>query len=255
MNTNPIHPYGWRPQLPDHRDLRLAVAPLTTTLPSSADLSPQFPPCYDQGDLGSCTSNSLAAIVQFNQRQQRLPDFMPSRLFIYYNERVIEGTVNSDAGAELRDGIKALASLGVCREELWPYNPAKFAQRPPAAAYDRALIHKAIKYQAVPQNLHTLKSVIAGGQPIVFGFTAYESFESDGIARSGILQIPTAGEAVVGGHAVVAVGYSTASQTFKVRNSWSTSWGDNGYFHMPWQYILSPDLASDSWQVDLVGAG
>src|SRR5208283_5132068 len=97
-----IKRYGWVPDLPDHRDhMYAAPGEVVSQLPSQVDLRNQCPPVYDQGELGSCTANAIAAAMEFERIKQNLPDFLPSRLFIYYNERVIEGTVNSDGGAQI----------------------------------------------------------------------------------------------------------------------------------------------------------
>jgi C1A family cysteine protease len=127
--------YGWIPDLPDQRDVRYAApAAFLVALPHTTDLRSQCPAVYDQGQLGSCTANAIGAAVEFDRLKQKLPDFVPSRLFIYYNERVIEGTANSDSGAQIRDGIKSVASQGVCPETEWPYDISKFTVAPPAQA-------------------------------------------------------------------------------------------------------------------------
>ena len=97
-----------------------------------------------------------------------------------------------------------------------------------------------------------MKSCLAEGYPFVFGFTVYESFESEAVAKSGKLNMPKKGEAQVGGHAVMAVGYSDSSKRFIVRNSWGTSWGLNGYFTMPFDYLLNENLSDDFWTIRLV---
>ncbi len=138
--------FGWVPDLPDHRDFMYsAPARVVTALPPKADLRPKCPPVVDQGNLGSCTANAIGNAHRFNQmKESQSGDFMPSRLFIYYNERVMEGTVNEDGGAMIRDGIKSIAKQGVCPEKLWPYQINKFATKPPAACYKEALKHQAI---------------------------------------------------------------------------------------------------------------
>src|SRR5438105_663512 len=143
--------YGWRPDLPDMRDYLFGIAPLRA-LPQTVSLRKKMPPVYDQGQLGSCTANSIAAILQFNElKQQERDAATPSRLFIYYNERAMEGTTREDSGAEIRDGIKSVAQLGAPAEKLWPYDIEKFARRPPATAYKEAKKHQALRYVRVPQ--------------------------------------------------------------------------------------------------------
>jgi len=258
-----FHYYGWKPDLPDHRDLLYAVPPVTAkALPPSADLRPGCPPVYDQGQLGSCTANAIAGAIEFEQKKQGLPAFMPSRLFIYYNERVIENDVQSDNGAQIRDGIKSVATQGVCPETEWPYsdqntdpNPCPscpYAQKPTAACYTNAKKNLVKLYQRLNQIPATLKGCLASGYPFVFGFTVYESFESQAVATTGIMPMPAPGEKVVGGHAVMAVGYDDSKQQFIVRNSWSATWGIAGYFMMPYAYAADSNLADDFWTIRMV---
>jgi C1A family cysteine protease len=252
--TRKIQRYGWQPDLPDHRDHLYAASPaILTTLPAKADLRSKCPVVYDQGQLGSCTANSIAAAVEFDQMKQRLASiFVPSRLFIYYNERAIEGTVASDSGAMIRDGIKSIAQQGVCPEPLWPYNISKFAVKPPAKCYSEAAANKAISYQRLVQNLDQFKGCLASGFPFVFGFTVYEEFESAAVAKTGLVQMPAVGEKPIGGHAVLAVGYDDTTQRFTVRNSWGSKWGIKGYFTIPYAYLVDKNLSSDFWTVRVV---
>jgi C1A family cysteine protease len=246
--------FGWIPDLPDHRDVIFsAPAPVLAVLPPSVDLRPQCPPTvYDQGQLGSCTANAIGAAFEFDLLKQGLADFMPSRLFIYYNERVIEGTVESDSGAMIRDGIKSVNKLGVCAEDDWKYDIERFAEKPPASCYQSALANQALAYQRVPQTLNQMRGCLAHGSPFVFGFTVYESFEGPDVAKTGVVALPAAGESVLGGHAVLAVGYDDATARFTVRNSWGPDWGLGGYFTMPYAYLTDRSLASDFWTISKV---
>ena len=248
------HSYGWVPDIPDHRDF-LFAAPVVNlaALPTKVDLRPQCPKeVYDQGQLGSCTANAIAAALEFDQMKQALKTFTASRLFIYYNERVMEGTVKSDSGAQIRDGIKSVGSLGACPETDWAYDITKFAEKPPQPAFKEAPLGKALQYERVPQVLSQMKGCLAAGYPFVFGFTVYESFESDAVAKTGVVPMPAPTEKVLGGHAVVAVGYDDSSQRFIVRNSWGPGWGMGGYFTIPYAYLTDSNLADDFWTVRLV---
>jgi C1A family cysteine protease len=244
--------YGWVPDLPDARDHLFAAAPpVLSSLPSSVDLRGECPPVYDQGQLGSCTANAIGGAIEFDQMKQKLNDvFEPSRLFIYYNERAMEGTVDSDSGAQIRDGIKSVHKTGYCHEDnMWPYDITKFKDKPPQAAFDDAGKHHIVSYQRVARDLNQMKGCLAAGYPFVFGFTVYDSFESAEVAQSGHCPMPQPNEGVVGGHAVVGVGYDDSQNAFIVRNSWGNSWGMAGYFTLPYAYLTQRGLASDFWTI------
>jgi C1A family cysteine protease len=248
------HSFGWVPDVPDHRDFMYA-APVenVAALPASVDLRPNCPKeVYDQGQLGSCTANAIAGALEFDQIKQALKTFTPSRLFIYYNERAIEHTVGTDGGAQIRDGIKSVGQIGACPETDWPYDITKFAEKPPVPAFTDAPLGKAVQYQRVPQVLNQMKGCLASGYPFVFGFTVYESFESDQVAKTGVAPMPAANEQVLGGHAVLAVGYDDNSQRFLVRNSWGPGWGMGGYFTLPYTYLGDANLSDDFWTVRMV---
>jgi C1A family cysteine protease len=245
---------GWIPDLPDQRDYMYA-APFErgAVLPTSSDLRSGCPPVYDQGQLGSCTANSIAAAIQFDRMKENLsPIFVPSRLFIYYNERAMEGTVNTDSGAQIRDGIKSVGNQGACTEDVWPYDIAQFQVQPSDPCYQEGLQHRAILYKRVVRDIKQMKGCLASGYPFVFGFTVYESFESDAVAQSGHAPMPGPGEKVLGGHAVMAVGYDDSQQWFIIRNSWGTEWGMEGYFTLPYDYLANDNLADDFWTIRIV---
>jgi C1A family cysteine protease len=245
-----IKGYGWTPDLPDGRDLLYAAPPRPLTeLPPKVDLTDQCPDVYDQGQLGSCTANAIGAALEFDQIKQSQEPFTPSRLFVYYNEREIEGTVDSDSGAQIRDGVKSVSKQGACKETTWAYDIDKFRDQPPKDAYTEAEEHQAIRYLRLTQALSQLKGCLAEGFPFVFGFAVYESFEGAEVAKSGHAGMPGAGEQQLGGHAVLAVGYDEDSQWFIVRNSWGPDWGMKGYFTLPYPYLLQGSLSSDFWTI------
>lgn len=247
--------YGWQPDLPDQRDFKYA-APQIVTLPSQVDLRKNCPPVYNQGQLGSCTANAISGAFEFELlKQNKADDFMPSRLFIYYNERVIEHTVNTDSGAQIRDGIKSVSKQGVCPEKMLPYKINQFAQKPDASCYASAKKHKALSYQRVPRVVNQMQGCLAAGFPFVFGFTVYESFESASVAKTGKLNMPKKTESVIGGHAVLAVGYDNSQNRFIVRNSWGNDWAMEGYFTIPYDYLLDENLADDFWTIRIVQGG
>lgn len=242
---------GFRVQLPDIRDrLLMPLHDSVESLPPRVDLRKNCPPVLDQGDLGSCVANSVSSAVRFALRKQKSRDFQPSRLFIYYNARALEGQEKEDSGAYIRDGFKTINKDGACVETSWKYDIAKFADKPPARAYKTAETHQAIEYSSVDQTLSQLKGCIADGFPFVFGFTVYESFRR--IGADGVMSYPQQSEQILGGHAVCAVGYDDDRQAFIIRNSWGSGWADHGDFYMPYSVITNRDLASDFWSVRLI---
>jgi C1A family cysteine protease len=248
-----IKRYGWIPDYPDQRDYAYsAPQEVLQALPAHVDLRPGCPPVYDQGQLGSCTANAIAAAIEFDRKKQSLQDFVPSRLFVYYNERAMEGTINSDSGAQIRDGIKSVAQQGACAETEWPYDIAQFTVKPSAGCYSDALKDTAVLYKSLAQTLNQFKGCLASGFPFVCGFSVYESFESQQVAQTGIAPLPKSGEKLLGGHAVMALGYDDAQQRFIIRNSWGPAWGMQGYFTLPYAYLTESNLSNSFWTIELV---
>lgn len=241
---------GWIPDIPDNRDYRYTVPRLmrTAPLPVEVDLREKFGSVYDQGKLGSCTAQAICAAFTFLQENKA----ELSRLFLYFNERVMIGTVDEDSGAMIRDGMKSAARQGICCEHLFPYHEPSFKSLPSGIVYDEALSHQILKYMRLTRLLLMFKSCLAAGFPFVFGFSVYESFLGSEIAGNGEMRLPERNESLVGGHAVVAVGYHDRTRNFIVRNSWGKGWGKDGYFLMPYAYLLQPDLSDDFWTIRLV---
>jgi C1A family cysteine protease len=248
-----IPKYHWVRDEPDARDHLFAAAP--TILPASVDLRQYCSPIEDQGQLGSCTGNAIAGIIELMQRKQtptRVRDV--SRLFIYYEERVIIGTVNVDSGAYIRDGIKVVNKKGAPLETLWPYVESRFRTRPTVAAYNDATKRKATAYKRVA-DFAGVKTALSQGYPVVMGFDVYESFETDAVARTGMMPYPNVNsEQSLGGHAVAIVGYNDNLNggRFICRNSWGANWGDRGYFYMPYQVVQNTDMSDDFWIITSV---
>ena len=238
--------YHWRPDIPDARDYKYSASLLIA--PTKVDLRPVCSTVEDQGQLGSCTGNAIVGAMEVNENINKTKFVDLSRLFVYYNERLLEGTVTSDSGATIRDGIKTLTVYGVCTEVLWPYIVSKFTSKPSAACYKDGLTRKISSYQRIT-TLTDMKNCLASGFPFVFGFSVYTSFESSQVATTGVVNLPTKGEKLLGGHAVLCVGYDDISQRFLVRNSWGSGWGQKGYFTIPYTYLTNLNLASDFWTI------
>ena len=247
-----IHPYGWKPSVPDDRDIKfseqfMALSLVPTTKVKNIDLESQCGSPFDQLDLGSCTANAGAGLAEFLMNRLKLTFYIPSRLAIYYWERVLEHTVMEDSGASVRDVMKVMNTIGVPHEALWTYNTKKFTVKPNQQVVADANAHKIGTYLSIAQKLTELKQCLIGRYPFIFGFNAYESFESEAVANTGILPMPSKTEQALGGHCVMAVGFNDKTKMFKIKNSWGANWGQKGYFFMPYDYILNPDLADDFW--------
>jgi C1A family cysteine protease len=231
------HYGGWSPSLPDQRDHHADLSGIKLLL--EVDPRAEMPPVYDQGRLGSCTANAVAAAVEYAAViENRDIGGTPSRLEIYYAERLIEHLpVSEDTGAWGRDGFRHAYGQGTIPESDWPYDVAKFAERPPLDQEDR---HRCGAYKAVPKNLHAMKAALSNHQTVAFGFTVYESFESAAVDLTGVVPMPEPDERVLGGHEVLLVGYLKSEPNHGlVRNSWGASWGVGGYCLFPWAYLLS----------------
>jgi C1A family cysteine protease len=183
---------------------------------------------------------------------QKLLGFDPGRLPFYYDERVKERTVNEDSGAQLRTGAKVAACTGIGHDALAPYVIANYRKKPSTAYYADAKKHLALTYYRVNQTLAEMKGCLAAGYPFVFGFSVYDSFESRTVAKTGVVPMPKPTESLLGGHAVMAVGYDDTTKRFIVRNSWGIAWGQKGYFTIPYDYLVNSDLAADFWTIRLV---
>lgn len=238
------------PQPADHWHVGLASGPVAP----SVDLRTTglLPPVWDQGQLGSCTAHGSSAAYSYDLAKQGGPTGVcPSRLFVYYNTRIIEGTVSEDSGATIADAVKSLNRYGCPPETDWPYDTGRFTVKPPAQAYTDGLLAQAVAYKRVPADVMSMRACLTAGLPIVIGFTVFDSFESEDVARTGVVPMPAAGEQALGGHCVLVVGYRPDG-TWIIRNSWGTGWGDAGYAYFPQAYLTDPDLASDFWTVEQV---
>lgn len=236
--------YNLKRQKRDNRDFKIEkiLNPhIEIKLPQLVDLRNLCPPIYDQGELGSCTANAgIAARVMLDKLNIQL-----SRLFQYYCEREIEGNISEDGGAQIRDIGNSMNQYGVCIEELDQYDISKFAEEPTLAAYTNAGNFRIKSYHSI-SDINGIKQVLAlKQQPVLMGMEVYENFESDEVAKTGIIPLPIF-EKNLGGHAVLIVGYDDTKQYLIVRNSWGETWGDKGYFYLPYEYIYR-GLAYDFW--------
>lgn len=266
---------GWLPDYPDFRDYTLdhknikpmakkigVAEPVKKDIPYSEDLREWCPPIENQSSLGSCTANAGVGIMEYYERRAFGKHIDASRLFLY---KVTRNLLNwtGDTGAFLRSTMGALVLFGVPPEEYWPYEIADFDKEPPAFCYAFAQNYQAIQYVRLDppvtpkaELLDKVKTMIAAGLPSMFGFTVFSSI--DQARDEGKIPHPCDGEKILGGHAVVAVGYDDKMKikntlcgkgttgALLIRNSWGTGWGDKGYGWLPYEFVLT-GLAIDWW--------
>ena len=239
----------WQPDRLDSRDYSYTLS--TKASINKVDLRPYCSPIENQGNLGSCTGQAIAGAIELLNKRNRKPTDV-SRLFIYYYERLLLGTVNYDSGAYIRDGIKATNHYGASLETYWPYNIKRFKEEPITEAKTDALKRKVTRYERIT-NFNGCIDALTNGYPIIMGFHVYESFMSMNVAKTGNMPYPnTKRERLLGGHAVLLVGYDKIKKVFIARNSWGTNWGDKGYFYMPFNVVTNTSMSSDYWIIKSV---
>jgi len=270
FRKTPNNLFGWVPDVPDIRDMQFSLGdmPMTATpWPPKADLTPvmatQKLPRWDQSTLGCCVWNASAGVYEFTYRKLNPgKSYMLSRLFGYYNTRVIENTVKSDTGCQIRNAFKVMNKTGICHESLWAYDIKKFAVKPSAASYNEAkknMLTNMTKtgkvfYACLPQSDFFIEGSLNRGYPIVYGIAVYESFMSAAVAKTGIVPMPLKGEKMIGGHATFLCGYdrtNTGKKFFVGCNSWGNKWGNNGLYYIPYEYVLNPNMACDFWTIQI----
>lgn len=252
---------SWKPDLPDQRDYTFTklvesntkYSAISSSLPPNISLRKWCSAIEDQQTLGSCTANAIVGMVECMRNYKKIGGINLSRLFVYFNERVIEDTVNEDSGAYIRDGIKSIYLNGICKTVSWPYRLSYFKTKPTSECYKDALNYTISSYYRL-NTIDDMKTALANGHPFVFGFSVYDSFVTQQIANTGIVPMPSSTEKLLGGHAVTAIGYDDSKQMFLIRNSWGTSWGLKegnlgGYFYMPYQYLSDRNLSDDFWTI------
>ena len=239
----------WKADKVDTRDYKYQVTAKVS--PNVVDLRRYCSLIENQGSLGSCTGQAIAGAIELLNKRSGKPTDV-SRLFIYYYERLLLGTVNYDSGAYIRDGIKATNHYGASLESLWPHDVRKFRQEPINEAKNDALNRKVTRYERV-NDFNGCIDALTNGYPVVIGFHVYTSFMSAGVARTGNMPYPnTRRERLLGGHAVLLVGYDKRKKVFIVRNSWGTNWGAKGYFYMPFNVVTNSSMSSDYWIIKSV---
>ena len=240
-----IRQYGWkRDTVQPTRTYSVGHLPPP---PTSSNNLPLMPPVWDQGQTSSCTGHGSIGAYMWRAKKQGLREVMFSRLFAYALARITEGDLAEDAGAAIHDVVVGLAYYGVCTESLWPFTNEDVTAKPSAEAYADAIHHRVTSHESVLQDLTHIKQVLAFEGPIISGSTLFTAFESEEVAKTGVVPMPDSSQQQIGGHCYDIVDYDDKKwpDHFLCRNSWSTNWGINGYFLMPFEYILEPGLSSD----------
>lgn len=218
-------------------------------LPGKVDLRPLMTQVENQGELNSCVANAVAGAYEYLAKRHLGSDgYEVSRLFVYYNARAASGMEAEDEGSMIGDAIASLREHGACSEETWAYREEAVNEEPTEDAYDEGANFLVESSEAVDIDLDAWRGALAEGNPIIFGCTLFDSFDS---ARRGKIPLPTKREkqrAEHGGHAMLCVGYSDPDRVFIVRNSWGEDWGDEGYCYMPYDYLMNPEYNDgDAW--------
>jgi C1A family cysteine protease len=247
--------YSFKRQKLDIRDIQFHIIYkqfITNQLPSKLNLRDIITlPILSQDNLGSCTANATSNAIFFFLKKTNKKEFKPSRLYIYYFSRLIENNVDIDSGCEIRNVMKAVAKYGACEEYLIPYNIENFRIRPNNFCIQNGKNKiKNFIYLSIDQELINIKNCLFQGYPILLGIELYKSSEYNENLKNGVIPIPdTDNEEYLGGHCVLLVGYDDDNKLFCFLNSWGCNVGDNGYFYISYEYLLSNKLASDFWTI------
>ncbi|HYX39748.1 MAG TPA: C1 family peptidase [Oligoflexus sp.] len=240
---------GWIRDTKDERDRKYSLKSSVNLL-SNVDFRDRFPRVWDQGNLGSCTAHAVGAACLYQDIYDEDSSItVPSLLYIYYMTRALEGSIGIDAGATIRNTVKAVAKFGYPLENLWPYKISDFSKRPDDNVIRHAAREKVSSYERIDRNLSHIQEVLSHGDPVVFGFTVYESIYGQDVKKSGVIPIPKKKEKVLGGHAVLACGYDDERQALIIRNSWAKEWGEAGYGYLPYYFIENAQLSGDFWTI------
>ena len=236
--------YNLKRQKEDKRDYM--YEPHILEIPSThflSDVQMISSPILDQGNLGSCVSNASYALFYIRS----IGKISLSRLQLYMTSRAIDGSsLTEDTGSTIRGCMKAVSKYGLTNEKIWSYDILNFDKLAPSDAFTNLYKLTNFIYTFIKQDLKSIKEVLASGKPILIGITIYSSFESNNAINYGIIPMPnTTKEELLGGHAILLIGYDDKTKVFKFQNSWSTLWGDKGYGYIPYDYILNNNLAFD----------
>lgn len=210
-----------------------------------------WPAIYDQGQIGSCTANAFCGCYKY-----LCPDksFEPSRLYVYYKERLLENPSGpiTDSGAFVGDAYNWVSRHGVCPESVWPYDINKVNDAPPSSADDEAVAHEVKGFLDISIDSNLTNSIawcLLQNKPVMMAFGVYSSFMK--IGSDGLCPVPNpvsyedfndSVDPYYGGHEVAIIGFDDDKQLYTVANSWGVGWGCNGFFFMPYSFVNNSNL-------------
>jgi C1A family cysteine protease len=141
-----------------------------------------------------------------------------------------------------------LSSEGAVAEDVWPYQAGKFAEKPPAA------VEKAERFRITDvrplATVDDLKHALQQNGPVVAGIRVFQGAMT--VSKTGVIPLPTEKEQIIGGHAIVIVGYDDEKRRLRFVNSWGTQWGEQGFGYLPYEYVKT--YLSDAWTFRLLTA-
>lgn len=245
----PTYKLNFKTSPADNRDYTIKFK-VSDSKQSNIDLSRYCSSVKNQGDVGACTAFASVGLLEFlyNKNEKKVNDLLSER-FLYYTTRVdIEKTSpNEDNGAYLRDTLQAMVKYGVSTENAFPYNE-QYNEKPDKKIYDEALNYQVATYASIKGTgknlLNNIKVLLQNGSGFVAGITCFQNFFKN---KKGVIPLPYG--KVIGGHAVLFIGYNDKTSLLKFKNSWGENWGDKGYGYLPYAYVLS-NLVSDLWTVN-----
>jgi hypothetical protein len=247
---------GWTPDLPYHKHKKytdIADPSMLDHPKPTADLSGLFPEVVNQEGLNCCTACACTGAYEYEigLAQAHIVSARFSFIFVYYNQRVLQGSLHCNLGASIGDGLYTLSHRGVCTDDEWPVNFHEFEKKPYKSCYEDALGNRISAYYQLDRDIKQMKACLSEGHPFIFGFSASDSTRN---APNGDIPIPGDDDSSIFGHAVVAVGYDDEKQLFNIRNSWGNAWGNNGYGTIPYSYLTEEGFSRDFWTIRLDSA-
>jgi hypothetical protein len=251
----------------DGRDRRidaLALGPGPAAVDTLADYLLRI---LDQGQAPACVGFATAQALRIRWCAQveelrtaaPLTDHdvpCPSALWLWWHARHAAGDADAVTGARLRDALKSVVRFGVPDDRWWPsVNALDSATRRPGQivfrhAWDlrtRAGRGAPVAYYRIPDTRRDsaagVRAAVAARLPVLIGVPVPAGFGGVRVHQTAIP--PPDEDRIVGGHAMVVIGYRP--DAVLVVNSWGRGWGNGGTAWLDWGWVT--DWARDLWVV------